>query len=193
MLYYLYLVLKFFFFYSYAAETSLKSHEKKHEQNPNYKSSKDWKQYYTFVEPAPGVPSSERLKKCNICQEVVKSIGVHLRNVHFSEPFSCKLCDATFKRKNFFDMHMLEHKHGKMFRCPICNREFYMKRLLMAHLKTQKHRDHPLAKNLDWLYEKELDVRQLLVPENANAAQATETKSDSNHLDSLSSFDIGDV
>ncbi|XP_055525115.1 zinc finger protein 37 homolog [Wyeomyia smithii] len=164
---------------SYAAETSLRYHEKKHEQNPDYKSSKDWRQYYTFVEASSGLQSSGRLKKCNLCQEVVKSIGVHLKNMHFSDPFSCNLCGAAFKRRDFYDMHMLEHKHGKMYQCPICNKEFYMKRLLLAHLKTQKHRDHPLAKNLDWLLEKEMNVRELLIMETNSAAQAAETNSES--------------
>ncbi|XP_058813351.1 zinc finger protein 782-like [Topomyia yanbarensis] len=136
---------------SYPSEISLRYHLKKHEQNPNVKFSCGWKNYYTFVETEEDTKPENRMKKCNLCGVVVKSIGPHMHAVHFPQEFRCNLCEAVFKRKAAYDIHILEHEHGKAHRCPICGKEFSERKNLIAHLRTKKHRDHPMAKSLNLL------------------------------------------
>ncbi|XP_058460581.1 zinc finger protein 37-like [Malaya genurostris] len=136
---------------SYPSELSLRYHLKKHEQNPNVKFSSNWKDYYTFVEADEGTRPEDRLKKCNLCGSVFKSIAPHMHLVHFPTEYKCELCDMVFKRKSSYNTHVLEHKHGKAHRCPICGKEISDRKNLIAHLRTKKHRDHPLSKCLDWL------------------------------------------
>ncbi|XP_055623935.1 zinc finger protein 69-like [Toxorhynchites rutilus septentrionalis] len=139
---------------TYTSELSLRYHEKKHEENPSYKSTNNWKQYYTFVEGAEGIKDGVRLKKCGLCGTLTKAIGPHLSAVHFPKEFRCGQCDMTFKRKNTYDAHVFEHEYGKAYSCPICGRGFSEKKNLLIHLKTKKHRDHPMAQSLEWLNEK---------------------------------------
>ncbi|XP_058464552.1 zinc finger protein 836-like [Malaya genurostris] len=136
---------------SYPSENSLRYHLNKHEKDPNSKFSYDWKEYYTYVEAEVGSKPESRLKKCNLCGTVVKAISPHMLTVHFPKEYRCELCDAVFKRKTLFNIHMFEHEHGKAYKCPICGKEYSEKKNLLSHLKTKKHRDHPLAKSLDWL------------------------------------------
>ncbi|XP_058813352.1 zinc finger protein 182-like [Topomyia yanbarensis] len=136
---------------SYPSEISLRYHLKKHEQNPNSKFTSDWKQYYTLLDGEEGTAPKNRLKKCNLCGAVLKSISSHMNMVHFPKQYGCDLCNAVFKTETLLEIHVLEHKEGKAYRCPICDREFSEKKNLISHLKTKKHRDHPLAKCLDWL------------------------------------------
>ncbi|XP_058813347.1 zinc finger protein 33A-like [Topomyia yanbarensis] len=160
---------------SYPSEFSLRYHLKKHEQDPNSKFSRDWKEYYTFVEAEEGTKPENRLKKCNLCGAVLKSIGHHMRSMHFPTEYRCTICGVVYKRKSTLETHILEHEHGKAYRCPICGKECSEKKNFIAHLKTKKHRDHPLAQSLDWL-----DTNSASVPE----VQVKKYDSDSEQSDS---------
>ncbi|XP_058813355.1 zinc finger protein 182-like isoform X2 [Topomyia yanbarensis] len=135
---------------SYPSEISLRYHLKKHEQDPNGTFSSDWKNFYTLVE-AEDNKSENRLKKCNLCGDIVKYISPHMNTVHFPKEFRCEVCGAVYKKKSMYKIHVLEHEHGKALRCPICGKEFSDRKALISHLRTKKHQDHPLAKSLDWL------------------------------------------
>ncbi|XP_065076208.1 zinc finger protein 182-like [Ochlerotatus camptorhynchus] len=135
---------------TYSSELTHRYHEKKHVENPEYVGKKDWKEYYTIVEGEVNKPGL-KLKKCNLCGTISKAIGTHLSTVHFPPEFRCTICDMTFKKKQRYEIHVLEHENGKAHQCPICGREFSDRRNLIAHLRTKQHRDHPLAKSLDWL------------------------------------------
>ncbi|XP_065076209.1 zinc finger protein 836-like [Ochlerotatus camptorhynchus] len=135
---------------TYASELTHRYHEKKHVENPEYVSKKDWKKYYTVVEGESNKPG-EKLKKCNLCGIISKAMGSHLSTIHFPPEFRCTICDMTFKKKQRYEIHVLEHENGKALQCPICSREFSDRKNLIAHLRTKQHRDHPLAKSLDWL------------------------------------------
>lgn len=130
---------------TFASELTHRYHEKKHIENPNYVASKDWKEYYTVIEGEENSPGT-KLKKCNLCGAICKAMGVHLSMIHFPTEFRCQICDMTFKRKQVYDIHVLEHEYGKAHHCPICGREFSDRKNLYAHLRTKKHQDHPLAK-----------------------------------------------
>ncbi|XP_058813348.1 zinc finger protein 37-like [Topomyia yanbarensis] len=136
---------------SYPSEISLRYHLKKHERDPNGKFSSVWKDNYTLLDAEEGTKPGDRLKKCNLCGLVVKYISHHMRTVHFPKEYRCDLCDAVYKSKYLFQTHVQEHEHGKAIQCPICGKGCSEKKNLIAHLKTKKHRDHPLAKSLDWL------------------------------------------
>ncbi|XP_065076167.1 zinc finger protein ZFP2-like [Ochlerotatus camptorhynchus] len=130
---------------TFSSELTHRYHEKKHIENPNYVASKEWKEYYTVIEGGEDNPSA-KMKKCNLCGAICKAMGVHLSTVHFPTDFRCKICDMSFKRKQNYDIHVLEHEYGKAHQCPICGREFSDRKNLYAHLRTKKHQDHPLAK-----------------------------------------------
>lgn len=135
---------------TYTSKGSLLFHEKRHETIPEWKEfSKEWRQYYTFVDGDNG----EQLKKCKLCGVALKAIGSHLSHVHFPKKYKCMQCDAEFRERKALEVHMLEHSVGKILKCPICDREFSEKKFLQVHLKTKKHRDHPLAQNTAWLDE----------------------------------------
>lgn len=136
---------------TFGRENSLLQHEKKHINNPDFVSCKDWTEYYTVIEGQEDKPSGARLKKCNICGRVTSSMFFHLTSTHFPTDYHCETCGETFKRKSYYDAHVLEHKYGKAHQCPICGREFTLRRNLISHLRTKKHQDHPLAQSLDWL------------------------------------------
>ncbi|XP_062535850.1 zinc finger protein 37 homolog [Armigeres subalbatus] len=131
---------------TYTSEMTHKFHEKKHAENPDYVATKDWKEYYDYVEGES--EGGAKLKKCKLCGVVTRNMISHLTSIHFPSEFRCEICGATFKRKNTYDIHVLEHEHGKAVQCPICNREFSDRRLLLAHLRTKQHRDHPIAKSV---------------------------------------------
>lgn len=135
---------------TYTSELTYRYHEKKHGEDPTYVGKTYWKDYYTVVEGQENKPGL-KLKKCNICGAISKAIGTHLSAVHFPSEFRCTICGMTFKNKQRFEIHVIEHEKGKAHRCPICGREFSDKKNLIAHLRTKQHRDHPLAKSLDWL------------------------------------------
>lgn len=135
---------------TYSTELSLRYHEKKHMENPEYVVKKDWKEYYTIVEGEENKPGV-KLKKCNLCGLVSKAVGTHLATVHFPSEFRCTICGVSMKNKQRFEIHVLEHEKGKAQQCPICNREFSDRKCLIAHLRTKQHQGHPLAKSLDWL------------------------------------------
>lgn len=137
--------------FRYTSEMSLRYHEKKHEENPSYISTNNWKQYYTFVEGEEGIKDGVRLKKCGLCGAITKAIGPHLNMIHFPKEFRCEHCDMVFKRKGAYTAHVLEHEYGKAYSCPICGKEFSERKYLLLHLRTKKHRDHPMAQSLDWL------------------------------------------
>uniref|UniRef100_A0A1Q3EZL6 Putative c2h2-type zn-finger protein n=1 Tax=Culex tarsalis TaxID=7177 RepID=A0A1Q3EZL6_CULTA len=136
---------------TYTCKGSLLHHEKRHETIPEGKEiSRDWKEYYTYVDDE-NTSSGARRKKCNLCGIVVLGISAHLTQVHFPKKFNCDQCEMQFRDKRALAVHKLEHDVGKILKCPICDREFTEARYLMMHLKTKKHRDHPLAQNTDWL------------------------------------------
>lgn len=135
---------------TYTSKGSLQCHEKRHETIPEWKEfSNEWKQYYTYVDGENG----EKLKKCNLCGVVLKSISTHLNHVHFPKRYKCTQCDAEYRLRKALEVHLFEHSVGKFLKCPICDREFSEKKFLQVHLKTKKHRDHPLAQNTAWLDE----------------------------------------
>ncbi|XP_058816867.1 zinc finger protein draculin-like [Topomyia yanbarensis] len=132
----------------FSAKQMLRIHENKHKRDPSYKPPQSYKEHYTLLDGA-----DEGWSQCKICGTKFKgkTIFPHMRTVHFAQQYRCETCEATFKCKESYDAHVLEHAFGKTFRCAICGKEFSTKKFLVTHLKTKKHRDHPLAKNLDWL------------------------------------------
>ncbi|XP_062535849.1 zinc finger protein 227-like [Armigeres subalbatus] len=135
---------------TYNSELSHRYHEKKHEENPDYVAARDWSEYYTVVEGQENTVGV-KLKKCNLCGITATAMGFHLSTVHFPTEYRCEICSATFKRKQYYETHVLEHTHGKAEKCPICNREYSDRKALIAHLRTKKHQGHPLAESLHWL------------------------------------------
>ncbi|XP_029707608.2 zinc finger protein 569 isoform X2 [Aedes albopictus] len=120
-----------------------RAHEQKHIENKNYVATKDWKDYYTVLDGQEGKVT--KLKKCNLCGFETSNMGPHLAKVHFPTEYRCEICDATFRNKQSYNIHVEEHEHGKAHRCPICGREFSERKNLITHLRTKKHQDHPLA------------------------------------------------
>ncbi|XP_065076232.1 zinc finger protein 260-like [Ochlerotatus camptorhynchus] len=135
---------------TFTAELTHRCHEKKHIENPDYVATKDWSEYYTIVEGEEGKPGI-KMKKCNLCGLVCTTMSVHLSMVHFPTEYRCKICGATFKRKQTHDVHVSKHDNSNAYQCPICNREISDRKNLIAHLRTKQHRDHPLAQSLEWL------------------------------------------
>ncbi|XP_058444787.1 zinc finger protein draculin-like [Malaya genurostris] len=129
-----------------SSKLMLRSHEKKHEDDPNYKAPQSWKEYYVQLDGA-----EEGFCLCKICGVKVKAIAWHMRSAHFQTDYNCEICGAVFKKKQTYDGHIQAHIFGKEFRCIICGRGFSTKDLLLTHLKTKKHRDDPMAQDLEWL------------------------------------------
>ncbi|XP_058444788.1 zinc finger protein 878-like [Malaya genurostris] len=150
---------------TYSSKLMLRTHEQKHKRDPNYRVPQSWKEYHTPLDGA-----EEGLSECKICGVKAKAIVWHMRTAHFPEQYRCDICEAVFKTKESLDGHIMVHTYGKAFQCPICEREFASKRLLQAHMKTKKHRDHPLAKSLDWLAQmKSLKRRNKLALDSSEA------------------------
>ncbi|XP_055522735.1 zinc finger protein 83-like [Wyeomyia smithii] len=138
----------------FSSKTLLRNHENVHKRNPEYRAPQSWTSFYTPLEG-----ENEGYSKCHVCNMKFKSIVAHLRQIHFPEEYHCQTCGAIFKRKEAYETHVLEHVQGKAFQCPICGREFSERKLLVCHLRTKKHKDHPLAKSLDWLARKRQNTR----------------------------------
>ncbi|XP_065091101.1 zinc finger protein 260-like [Ochlerotatus camptorhynchus] len=135
---------------TYGSESSHRSHEKKHIENPEYVVKKDWTEYYSIVEGQEEKQGAKK-KKCHLCGTVTTAMFFHLSSAHFPTEYRCTICGDIFKRKQTYDIHVLEHEYGKAHQCPICERKFSLRKNLIAHLRAKKHQDHPLAQSLDWL------------------------------------------
>nr|XP_029707609.1 zinc finger and BTB domain-containing protein 41-like [Aedes albopictus]XP_029707610.1 zinc finger and BTB domain-containing protein 41-like [Aedes albopictus] len=132
----------------FGSEGSLRTHEKKHLERPDFAPKKEWSDYYTVLDKDKSIHRSYKLKKCKLCGVVTSNIATHLGIQHFPTEYQCKICDMTFKRKRGYVVHVQEHEHGKAQRCPICGREFSERKHLIEHLRTKKHRNHPLAREI---------------------------------------------
>ncbi|XP_052088474.1 zinc finger protein 184-like [Mytilus californianus] len=51
-------------------------------------------------------------------------------------PFECKICKATFKRKDTYSYHVRDHEHGKQFLCHACGKQFSVLQNLVSHAAT---------------------------------------------------------
>lgn len=129
----------------YTSEYSLRTHEKKHLADESYEPTNKWTPYYSIVPGEEGLKEQVRRKKCNLCGAIVRVIGAHLIALHFPTEYRCELCNAVFKRKQIYELHMKEHENGKAHSCPICDKKFSERKLLITHLKTKQHREHPAA------------------------------------------------
>ena len=70
---------------------------------------------------------------CKICDKsflAVRSMKKHITEVHISsdfKPFSCTLCDKSFKRKSHLSVHRNLHYSENSFNCTYCGKEFKQK------------------------------------------------------------------
>ncbi|CAC5413538.1 KRAB [Mytilus coruscus] len=51
-------------------------------------------------------------------------------------PFECKICKATFKRKDTYSYHVRDHEYGKQFLCHACGKQFSVLQNLVSHAAT---------------------------------------------------------
>ena len=79
-------------------------------------------------------------EKCDECELVLKnkeSLRNHIKVVHVaSRPFSCDICNASFKSKAHLACHTVIHSDKKPFSCEICEKTFKLLQSKVGHMKT---------------------------------------------------------
>lgn len=77
---------------------------------------------------------------CDICHKrfAQKSqLDVHVNAVHYNQrPYSCVLCNKTFKTKGSHDAHMVVHTDTRNYQCPHCDKKCRKRYDLTLHIRT---------------------------------------------------------
>ena len=91
----------------------------------------------------------DNVYKCDVCQIVVcssHSLKRHKNIVHTNErPFSCEVCQKSFKTKEGRDEHQVVHNTERLFACSICPKSFKRKSGRTKHEKVVHTLDKPFA------------------------------------------------
>ncbi|XP_050529942.1 zinc finger protein 239-like isoform X2 [Daktulosphaira vitifoliae] len=77
---------------------------------------------------------------CDICSKrfAQKSqLDVHIKAVHYNQrPYSCVLCNKSFKTKGSHDAHMIVHTDTRNYQCPHCDKKCRKRYDLTLHIRT---------------------------------------------------------
>lgn len=77
---------------------------------------------------------------CDICHKrfAQKSqLDVHVNAVHYNQrPYSCVLCNKSFKTKGSHDAHMIVHTDTRNYQCPHCDKKCRKRYDLTLHIRT---------------------------------------------------------
>ena len=79
--------------------------------------------------------------QCHLCQkkflyEINLKRHISLHSKFGIGPFECKICKATFKRKDTYSYHIRDHEQGKQFLCHACGKQFSLLQNLLIHAAT---------------------------------------------------------
>ena len=90
-----------------------------------------------FKEHVKRVHERRKTQSCNVCSKTFmpSSLYLHLRNVHKSSTFKCKICEKVFSSKNYLKDHIDEiHRMAeKYFKCSQCDKSFFKNSQLKDH------------------------------------------------------------
>ena len=86
--------------------------------------------------------AKERMGKCYTCDKCGKSfpskstLSNHIKIEHDGDRIKCERenCDATFKRKDQYRVHLLKHDGKVLFTCVECGNGFYNKTHFKSHM-----------------------------------------------------------
>ncbi|CAH1789024.1 unnamed protein product [Owenia fusiformis] len=89
-----------------------------------------------------GVPFDKEkyvILKCEVENCKYQTIDIHVFKSHQTshkkeEPFKCKVCEKTFKRKGALDVHQRLHIDSRPFKCPDCDKSFTQASNLQSHV-----------------------------------------------------------
>jgi uncharacterized Zn-finger protein len=76
---------------------------------------------------------------CIVCGKMVKNLAQHM-GTHSARIHTCQVCNKSFTRMQYLQIHAATHREEKRFDCPECGRKFHDSANRRRHVKTQ-HED----------------------------------------------------
>lgn len=100
---------------------------------------------YTVTDQAAVENSKvKRPYSCNICEKTFKRrthLNIHLFTHNDHRPHVCKTCNKSFTHSYFLKQHEYIHSTQKDYSCPICQKEFTVRRYFRLHVRN--HNKNP--------------------------------------------------